>query len=81
MVLVKGDPRQLHLLLGLRKEHGLTYIMVSHDLAVVGNLCERIAVMNRGLIVEEITDEQLRTDTPNHGYTQLLAHAGQFGHF
>ncbi|MBF0278045.1 MAG: ABC transporter ATP-binding protein [SAR324 cluster bacterium] len=62
----------LNLLLGLREEHGLTYIMVSHDLAVVGHLCERIAVMNRGMIVEEMTDEQLRSNTTRHGYSQQL---------
>ena len=67
----------LNLLLRLREEHGLTYIMVSHDLAVVGHLCERMAVMNRGIIVEEMTDKQLRTDTPTHGYTQQLLTASK----
>ncbi|MFP6729772.1 MAG: ABC transporter ATP-binding protein [Alphaproteobacteria bacterium] len=62
----------LNLLDRLRREHGLTYIMVSHNLAVVAHLCERIAVMNRGVFVEEMTDEQLRTSTPIHGYTQQL---------
>ncbi len=46
--------------------------MVSHNLAVVGHLCERIAVMNRGVFVEEMTDAQLRSSTPNHGYTRQL---------
>ena len=67
----------LNLLARLRKEHDLTYIMVSHDLAVVGHLCERIAVMNRGLFVEEITDKQLYNDTPEHGYTQQLLAASK----
>ncbi len=62
----------LNLLDRLRKEHGLTYIMVSHNLAVVAHLCERIAVMNRGVFVEEMTDAQLRSSTPSHGYTQQL---------
>ncbi len=62
----------LNLLSRLRDEHGLTYMMVSHDLAVVGHLCERIAVMNRGLFVEAMTDQQLRTATPVHGYTRQL---------
>ena len=35
-------------------------ILVSHDLAVVGHLCERIAVMNRGEFVEEMADQNLR---------------------
>lgn len=64
----------LNLLLRLRDEHELTYIMVSHNLAVVAHICERIAVMNRGLFVEEITRKQLREQTPRHDYTrQLLA--------
>ena len=62
----------LNLLSRLRKEQGLTYIMVSHNLAVVAHLCERIAVMNRGVFVEEMTDEQLRSSTPSHGYTRQL---------
>ena len=62
----------LNLLGRLRDEHGLTYIMVSHNLAVVAHLCERIAVMNRGAFVEEMTDEQLRRGTPEHGYTRQL---------
>ncbi len=62
----------LNLLHRLRHEHGLTYIMVSHNLAVVAHLCERIAVMNRGAFVEEMTDAQLRSSTPTHGYTQQL---------
>ncbi len=62
----------LNLLAQLRKEHGLTYIMVSHNLAVVAHQCERIAVMNRGNFVEEMTDRQLREGTPTHGYTRQL---------
>ncbi|MCP4081985.1 MAG: ABC transporter ATP-binding protein, partial [Planctomycetaceae bacterium] len=50
----------LNLLVRLRADHGLTYLMVSHDLAVVGHLCQRIAVMNRGAIIEEMTDKQMR---------------------
>ena len=46
--------------------------MVSHDLAIVAHLCSRIAVMNRGAFIEEMSDEQLRTGTPEHGYTRQL---------
>ena len=42
----------LNLLTDLRSEHSLTYVMVSHDLAVVGHMCEEIAVMQNGKIVE-----------------------------
>jgi len=62
----------LNLLVRLRKAHNLTYLMVSHDLAVVGHLCSRIAVMNRGAIIEEITDEQLGTGEVEHAYTKQL---------
>jgi ABC-type dipeptide/oligopeptide/nickel transport system ATPase subunit len=62
----------LNLLVRLREEHKLTYVMVSHDLAIVAHLCERIAVMNRGLFVEEITEQQLRSQTPEQGYTRQL---------
>ncbi len=62
----------LNLLVRLRVTHGLTYLMVSHDLAVVGHLCKLIAVMNRGAIIEEMTDEQMRTGDMKHAYTRQL---------
>lgn len=67
----------LNLLSALRKAHGLTYIMVSHDLAVVGHLCSKIAVMNRGEIIEEISEEQLRSGEVSHDYTRQLWTASQ----
>ena len=67
----------LNLLARLRREHGLTYIMVSHNLAVVAHLCERIAVMNRGLFVEEMSAAQLRDGAPAHGYTRQLLTASK----
>ena len=62
----------LNLLARLRRERGLTYLLVSHNLAVVAQMCERLAVMNHGLIVEELTAEQLRSATPRERYTQQL---------
>ncbi|MCK5916123.1 MAG: ABC transporter ATP-binding protein [Deltaproteobacteria bacterium] len=62
----------LNLLQDLRKERNLTYVMVSHDLAVVAYMCDNIAVMNRGAIVEEITSEQLITGRLDQAYTQQL---------
>ena len=62
----------LNLLVRLRKERNLTYILVSHDLAIVAHLCSRIAVMNRGAFVEEVSSSQLRSGTLEHGYTQQL---------
>jgi peptide/nickel transport system ATP-binding protein len=64
----------LNLLADLRRRRGLTYVLVSHNLAVVGHMCERIAVMNAGRIVEELDAASLRAGTPREAYTrQLLA--------
>jgi peptide/nickel transport system ATP-binding protein len=67
----------LNLLSRLRAERDLTYIMVSHNLAVVAHLCERIAVMNRGRFVEELTVAQLRSATPRQEYTRQLIAASR----
>ncbi|WP_342361438.1 ABC transporter ATP-binding protein [Terrarubrum flagellatum] len=64
----------LNLLAALRKARGLTMILVSHNLAVVAHMCDRIAVMNSGRIVEETTAAALRSGEPREAYTrQLLA--------
>jgi peptide/nickel transport system ATP-binding protein len=64
----------LNLLTRLRWEQGLTYILVSHDLAVVTHLCERLAVLKNGLLVDYLTTEELLLGEPEHPYTrQLLA--------
>jgi oligopeptide/dipeptide ABC transporter ATP-binding protein len=63
----------LQLLLDLRSERGLTYIFVSHDMTTIEYLSTRIAVMYRGVIVEEGPAERVVND-PAHPYTrQLLA--------
>lgn len=61
----------LNLLLDLKDEFGLTYLFISHDLAVVEHLADRLAVMYLGQIVEEATREQIFT-APRHPYTQAL---------
>ncbi len=61
----------LNLLMDLRAEFGLTYIVISHDLAVVEHLASRVAVMYLGRIVEEATTEKL-FENPRHPYTQAL---------
>ncbi len=65
----------LNLLTRLRTERGLTYLMVSHDLAVVGHMCSEIAVMNDGEIVEVLSVEDLRALKANHPYTRQLLDA------
>lgn len=62
----------LNLLTDLRAEHNLTYIMVSHNLAVVGHMCERMAVMEAGQIVELLPVEALRAKRAEHPYTRNL---------
>jgi peptide/nickel transport system ATP-binding protein len=63
----------LALLKRLRAEHGLSMLFISHDLAVVGQIADRILVMRHGRIVEHGSAHQILT-APRHDYTrQLLA--------
>jgi len=59
----------------LRTERHLTMIMVSHNLAVIAYMCDRLAVMNRGEIVEMLDAAQLRRHDFSHPYTQQLFRA------
>ncbi|GGX68120.1 ABC transporter ATP-binding protein [Tateyamaria omphalii] len=65
----------LNLLADLRQEHGLTYLMVSHDLSVVGHMCDRLAVMKDGEIVEIMDVAALRAMQATHPYSQHLLQA------
>lgn len=67
----------LNLLTDLRQERGLTYVMVSHDLAVVSHMCDRLAVMRGGEIVEIMGVEQLRTSGAVQPYSRDLITASQ----
>ena len=69
----------LNLLTGLRKERGLTFLMVSHDLAVVSHICNDLAVMNQGEIVEILDVNSLRSMQANHPYTKELLEASVQG--
>ena len=67
----------LNLLQRLRRQHGLTFLLVTHNLAVVAHMCRRLAVMNHGQIVEELDVTALRAGTPANPYTQQLLRASR----
>ena len=64
----------INLLVALQRELGLSYLLISHDLSVVHYMCDRIAVMYLGKIVEMTTRSDLYLN-PLHPYTQALLSA------
>ena len=62
----------LNLLSRLRAERGLTFLMVSHDLAVIDHMCDRLAVMQHGVVVEQIDRAALADDSARDPYTREL---------
>jgi peptide/nickel transport system ATP-binding protein len=67
----------LDLLERVRRDHGMTFLLVSHDLAVVARLCDRVLVIDRGRIVEELSAESLRAGDATHASTKALIAASK----
>jgi len=65
----------LNLLEALRQRRGLSFVMVSHDLAVVTHLCERLMVMQRGQTVELLSAADLAASRVSQPYTLSLMQA------
>jgi peptide/nickel transport system ATP-binding protein len=65
----------LNLLEALRERRGLTFLMVSHDLAVVTHLCQRLVVMQRGRAVEFVAAADLMDERVTADYTKSLMQA------
>jgi len=62
----------LALLRRLREEHGMTFVLVTHSLAVVAAMCERTAIMQQGGFVEEVAAGDLRQGKLRHSYAREL---------
>jgi peptide/nickel transport system ATP-binding protein len=68
----------LNLLTDLQREHGFGYLFISHDMAVVRHMADDVAVMFRGLVVEQGAAAEV-LDKPQHEYTQELMRSAMSG--
>ena len=71
---VSVQAQVLNLMQDLQQQSGLSYLLISHDLAVVSHLADEVVVMHQGLIVERGTPAELFTQA-RHPYTQTLVGA------
>jgi peptide/nickel transport system ATP-binding protein len=74
---VSVQAQVLNLLIELQQRYGVTYLLISHDLAVVDHVCDEVLVMRSGMVVERGRSEDLFC-RPQHPYTRALlaAHEG-----
>ena len=68
---VSVQAQVLNLLIDLQQQFGVTYLLISHDLAVVDHVCDEVVVMHQGLVVERGSTEQVLR-APQHPYTRTL---------
>jgi ABC-type oligopeptide transport system ATPase subunit len=71
---VSVQAQVLNLMQDLQAQFGVTYMLISHDLAVVQHLCDEVAVLREGVIVEQGPPEQLFRQA-RHPYTRALLEA------
>jgi oligopeptide transport system ATP-binding protein len=71
---VSVQAQVLNLLDDLQRDLGLAYLFISHDLSVIEHICDRVLVLNRGVVVEEGTAHEL-FENPKDDYTRVLLSA------
>ncbi len=67
----------LNLLEQVRRDRNLTFVMVSHDLGVVTHMCDRLAVMRNGEVVEQLQANDLVSGNIHADYTKNLMRASE----
>jgi oligopeptide/dipeptide ABC transporter ATP-binding protein len=71
---VSVQAQVLNLVIDLQEQFGFSYLFISHDLAVIRHVCDRVALMYLGVIVESASVKEI-FDAPLHPYTQALLSA------